>query len=97
MGYKIIVLDKAQIELDQALQHYQNISLEVLYNFNNQLQSAYKTLAHNPFFQIRYKDYRALPIKKFPYMLVYTADEHNKIVRIYSVFQTDQNPNKLPS
>jgi len=96
MAFEIIILKSAQLDLEQALDYYQNINAKTLQKFNKNLQSAYKTLQNNPFFKISHSDYRVLPIQKFPYLLVFTVDQNAKIIKIYSIFHTAQNPNKLP-
>ena len=55
-----------------------------------------ESIATNPFFQIRYKDYHGLPVKIFPYIILYFKDDKEKIVFILSVFNTSQNTNKYP-
>lgn len=56
----------------------------------------YDILELNPFFQIRYKKARAVPFKSLPYLLLFELIEKNKMVYIYSVFNTYQDTNKYP-
>ena len=50
----------------------------------------------NPFFEIKIKNYRVLPLSKFPYIIIYKILEDTKIVDIVSIFHTSQNPKKYP-
>jgi len=53
-----------------------------------------KSLQNNPLFQIRYKEVHCLPMKTFKYMIHFEVDENSKIVHIYAVLSTHQDPNK---
>ncbi len=96
MTYKIHLERRALAEIDSALEYYSKINIKVLKNFNADLQKAYKIIAKNPFFQKRYKEFRVLPLKKYPYVVVFIIDEQNKSIKIFAVFNTHQNPDKLP-
>ena len=97
MSYKLVILDRAQEEIDHAYEYYAQISLSVLQSFDSQLERVYQSLELNPFFQFRYKGLRALPFKSFPYMAFFDVDEQEKQVYIYSVFNTYQDPQKYPN
>jgi hypothetical protein len=62
--------------------------------FLNEYRSFLKTLEINPEFQKRYKDFHCLPLKTFKYMIHYKIDQVNKIVRVYAVLSTYQDPSK---
>lgn len=97
MNYDLVILDRAQEEIDQAYEYYSDISLSVMQSFDDQLEQLYQSLELNPFFQFRYKNLRALPFKSFPYMAFFDVDEKEKVVYIYSVFNTYQDPEKYPN
>ena len=97
MNYNVVILDSAQEEISQAYDYYASISFSVMQSFDNQLEYVYQTLETNPFFQFRYKTLRALPFKSFPYMVFFTIDDVEKLVYIYSVFNTYQDPEKYPN
>ncbi|HLS29302.1 MAG TPA: type II toxin-antitoxin system RelE/ParE family toxin [Flavobacteriaceae bacterium] len=97
MNYKLVILDSAQEELEQAYEYYAEISSSVLQSFDYQLDQVYQSLETNPFYQFRYKGLPAIPFKSFPYMLFFSIDKQEKIVYIYSVFNTHQNPDKYPN
>ena len=64
--------------------------------FYKTLEDHIEIIAKAPFFQVRYKDYHALPIRKFPFILLYFINEETKTVFIMSVFNTFLNPRKYP-
>ncbi len=53
-------------------------------------------LAKNPFFAVRYKNVRAIKVRRFPYALFFTIDESENRVRVLSCFHTKQDPKKRP-
>jgi len=64
--------------------------------FLSAIEKELDSLSTNPFHQIRYKDYRMLRIRKFPYLLVYYISEDNHTVYISAVFHGLQHPRKRP-
>lgn len=96
MDYKIIVSPKAQIEIEDISEYYSQISFTVLTKFYVELENAYKFLETNPHFQTRYKKYRAIPIKKFPYLLFFMIDETKETIKVLSCFNTSSSQKKYP-
>ncbi len=97
MGYKLVILNPAQKELSEAYEYYAKISTTVLQSFDDQLEQIYQDLEINPFYQFRYKNLRAVPFQSFPYLLFFSINEQEKIVYIYSIFNTHQSPKKYPN
>jgi plasmid stabilization system protein ParE len=92
MSFEIILSEKAKEDVDKAFTYY-NQKQEGLGNkFATDLNSAFQTLEKNPFFRIRYKDFRCLPLEVFPYMLHYVVNENNSEVTIYGIINTSLNP-----
>jgi toxin ParE1/3/4 len=96
MGYKIQFRKSALQEIENALDYYLSISPNVGFLFDKDLENALKILMKNPFFEIKIKNYRVLPLSKFPYIIIYKILEGTKIVDIVSIFHTSQNPKKYP-
>ncbi|MGO4707715.1 type II toxin-antitoxin system RelE/ParE family toxin [Chryseobacterium sp. 2TAF14] len=96
MAFEIFQYPEADEDILDAVNYYKEISNSVVSNFERQLSKAYDKLERNPFFQIRYDDVRVLPLKKFPYIILFHIDELKKIVYVISVFCTHQNPEKYP-
>ena len=96
MAYKIIVSPRAQTEIEDAVDYYSRESIKAPKQFVHFLEYAYKSLEISPFFKIRYKNIRALKIKKFPYSLYFVVNEKNNLVRILSCFHHKRNPRKSP-
>ncbi|HCR75732.1 MAG TPA: type II toxin-antitoxin system RelE/ParE family toxin [Chryseobacterium sp.] len=96
MAFKILVSPIANNNIDYAIKYYKMQSQSAAKSFKKKLLDAYKSLQINPFFAVKYKDVRAIPLKKLPYLVLFDADEKEKTVNILSVFCTHQNPEKYP-
>lgn len=96
MDFSFKFLPNAEENIEDATDYYAGISMKVLRNFNRQLDLSINRILINPYFQKRYKDVRAFPLKKFPYIIFYEVDEEEKMIYILSVFCTHQNPEKYP-
>ncbi|MDI1317300.1 type II toxin-antitoxin system RelE/ParE family toxin [Flavobacterium sp.] len=96
MGFNIIVSKKAQNEIENATEYYAEINLNLALRFYNELTETYKRLELNPIYQIRHKNYRAIPLKIFPFLLFYVCDEKKKIIKVLSCFHTSKNSKKFP-
>jgi len=96
MVFEIFQYPEADQDILAAVNYYKEISNSTASNFEKQLSKAYDQLERNPFFQIRHDDVRVLPLKKFPYIILFHIDEIKKIVFVISVFCAHQNPEKYP-
>lgn len=96
MAYSIIVSPRAQLEIENAIGYYAQDSADAPLHFVTALKDTYKTLSVNPFFRIRYKNIRAMRVKKFPYMLYFVINESKNTVRVLSCFHGKRNPADRP-
>lgn len=92
MAFKVRVLLQAQREIDEAIAYYSEISASIPAKFIEDIATAYDNLSTNPFYQKRYLNYRGLPLKRFPFILFFTLNEKQKLVKIVSCFHTSKNP-----
>ena len=96
MSYKIVIEPRAIADIQEAVEFYES-KREDLGNYFFQIVDEYiESIATNPFFQIRYKDYHGLPVKIFAYIILYFIDEKEKKIYVLSVFNTSQNTTKYP-
>jgi plasmid stabilization system protein ParE len=96
MAYNIIVSPRAQMEIEKAAEHYAQDSIDAPRLFITALSDTYKTLSLNPFFRKRYKNIRAVKVRRFPYMLYYVINESKNTVRVLSCFHGKRNPADRP-
>jgi toxin ParE1/3/4 len=92
--FKLIISKKAENQTEEVFFHYNLISDKVADNFLIQLYNCINSIHKNPtIFQVFKKHFRQVPLKKYPYVVVYSIENKNVIV-ILSVFHTSRNPNK---
>jgi len=96
MVYKIIVSPRAQREIENAIDYYALYSTDAPVHFIADLKKAYATLGTNPFYRVRYKNVRALKIKRFPHSLYFVVNENQNTIRVLSCFHNKRNPGKRP-
>jgi mRNA-degrading endonuclease RelE of RelBE toxin-antitoxin system len=96
MAYKIVLEKRAFREVDNAMSYYHTISPKLAVKLNSELQKSFKTLSKSPFFKVSHNQFRILPLKKFPFVIIFEVDENNMQVSIFAVFNTNQDPNKKP-
>lgn len=97
MGFSIKISPVAKKNIRAIVRYYlKNVSEKVVSLFVEDLESSLKVLTLNPYFQKIYKQNRGLPLKKFPYILIFTLDENEKIISLKAVFHTSQNPEMYP-
>jgi len=69
---------QAKVDIQEQIHFYNDKQKGLGKRFHNDVKSTFKSIRKNPFYQIRYKDVRCLPLKKFPTMVHYTLDENKK-------------------
>ena len=93
MQYKIILKPEAEIDLDKAINWYEDkqvgLGIDFLLHFENTLL----LVQQNPFqFLSVIENFKRVLIQKFPYITYFSVDEKNSIVDIYGVLHTSRNP-----
>lgn len=96
MSYKIVIEPRAIADIQDAVDYCETKREDLGAYFYQIVDEYIESIAKNPFFQIRYKDYHGLPVKIFPYIILYYIDENEKTVYVLSVFNTSQNTTKYP-
>ena len=96
MAFKIVIEPRAIVEAQTAINYYEGKQTGLGEKFKTTLNNYIKSLAENPYYQTRYKDYRALPLTKFPYILFFYINENKNTVYIIALFHSAQNPEKYP-
>jgi toxin ParE1/3/4 len=96
MAFTIVIERMAIADAQQAIDYYDKQQTGLGEKFNTALDIHIQSIAKNPFYQVRYKDYRALPMKKFPFLILFYISEADNSVFITAVFHTSQHTDKLP-
>jgi len=94
MVSKLTILPNAQIEIDHAIAWYESQQIGLGKEFFDYLDGYFNILREGEFlFAIkRVPAFRELPLKKFPFVIIYEVTPAETLV--YSVFNTLQNPKK---
>ncbi len=66
-------------------------------NFVIALKNAYNHLELDPFYRIRYKNVRAIKLRRFPFNLYFTVNEEQGLVTVLSYFHNKRSPKKRPN
>jgi len=97
MAYKLIYSYKAEKDVENTIKFYDIVaSKKIAKAFQRALLNAEETLKKTAFFEKIYQDFHRLPLKVFPYILIYKIEKEKEIIKIYRVFHTSQNPEKYP-
>lgn len=94
MAFELKIDKRVQEDIEKALDYYFERSSSVANKLYLEIQDAYSTLTKNPFFQIRYIDFRCLPLKSFPYKFHFSINEEKNQVLIHALINTAKNPKK---
>jgi toxin ParE1/3/4 len=90
MTFNLDINNRVYKDLDDAVEyHSERKAMSVLIAFDE----AMNMLEENPFFAVRYKSIRCLPLgKKLPYMVHFTIDESAKTVHVHALINTGKDP-----
>lgn len=92
--FKLIISEAAESQIKEVFLNYNLISDKVADNFLMQLDNCINSIHKNPtIFQVFRIYFRQVPLKKYPYVVIYSIENKNTIV-ILSVFHTSRNPSK---
>lgn len=94
MAFSIDVDPGAILDLQKAIDYYDEQQPGLGKKFENAIDKHFSALSKNPFYQVRYDDIRCMPMNKFPFMIHFTVDEENKTVRVSAVFHTSIDPDQ---
>ena len=95
--FRIIIFDEATEDFRQAFEYYKDITPDLAKKFFASTNVALNDLKKNPFYQIRYDEFRMKMVKKFPYIIHYIVDEKTNTIAVYGIRNSHQNPEKYPS
>ena len=91
-NFEIIVLKRAELEVDDISEYYESIAEGLGVKFYSEYKNYVETLKNIPFFEVKYNIIRKLPLKKFPYTIQFIIDEYEKKVFIQAITCDYQNP-----
>lgn len=93
--YKSTFLAKAQNELLNALEWYEDRQVGLGTRFKNEIYNCLKKIEKSPQkYPLRPNNFRERRINIFPYLIIYRIEESEKLILISSIFHTSRNPQK---
>lgn len=93
MPYTILVTPTATDDIAVAIEYYNLVATDLGYRFADLVAEYFDRIADLPTASaIRYKNVRCKPMKRFPYLIMFTIDEAAHAVNILRVFNTYQEP-----
>lgn len=95
--FEIIILDAAHLDFEIAFNYYNEIRPTLADKFYNRTNTAFKDLIKNPFYQVRYDNFRMKIIQNFPYIIHFIINENEQTVIVYGIRNAYQDPKKYPS
>lgn len=92
MVYKVVIDPRAFLDIQKAVDYYDEQQPGLGRKFEKTLNRHLLTLEKNPYFRIRYDQVHCLPIKKFPFMIHFTINKKKLVVAVMAVLHTAKNP-----
>ncbi len=93
MQYTILVTPTATEDIAAGVEHYNAIATDLGYRFADLVAEYFSLIAKLPTASaVRYKNVRCKPMKRFPFLIMFTIDEVAHAVNILRVFNTYQEP-----
>lgn len=95
VAFSIIFSSRAQKEVSQAWEWYEERQQHLGDRFLKELMHRIRLIEQNPErYPTKYKSYKETPVSVFPFLIIYRLNRKKKSARIVSVFHTSLNPKK---
>jgi hypothetical protein len=95
MSYSFELRQEALLELTNSVIWYEEQQAGLGIKFRNAVNDKLEHICKNPFhYKITYKSFRQALTDKFPFLIVYYADEKELKIIVISIFHTSRNPKK---
>ena len=92
---KLIFIKEAKNEIQKIYDYYESQQKDLGERFKSHLDEYFITLTNHPeSFAIKKHPFREIPLKKFPYIIIYEFIKEQNLIIVYAVFNTRQNPSK---
>jgi toxin ParE1/3/4 len=94
MAYKVEIDRRVHLEIEQTIGYLVERNFPAAKKLFEIIQKTYLALSKNPYYQVRYKQIRCIPIKGFPFMFHFSINEKTNVVQIHAFIHTAKNPKK---
>jgi hypothetical protein len=95
LSFKIYFLKTASFELNEAFNWYEKQKTALGAKFVEEVDYYLNFIQENPYYfskHIETEELRTVPLKLFPYIIIYWVVEERKIIYIDAVFHAKRNP-----
>ncbi|AZA74218.1 type II toxin-antitoxin system RelE/ParE family toxin [Chryseobacterium indoltheticum] len=97
MAYKIITNPEANRDIVNSFEYYKNVAgKKVANSFFKDFKFTVNKLQKVAYFQKIHNDFHRLPLRVFPFIIIYKIEKQIETIKIFRVFHTSQNPEKYP-
>jgi len=97
MAYKIITNPEANRDIVNSFEYYKNVAgKKVANSFFKDFKFTVNKLQKVAYFQKIHNDFHRLPLRVFPFIILYKIEKQIETIKIFRVFHTSQNPEKYP-
>ena len=83
---------RAFIDIQEQIDFYNLQQKGLGKKFHSEIKVYFKAIQKNPFYQIRYDNFRCLPLKIFPAMIHFSINEEEQLIVAHAVIGTRKNP-----
>jgi toxin ParE1/3/4 len=90
--FKLKLEPLAKIDIQEIIHFYNEQQKGLGKKFYLELDTYFKAIRINPFYQNRYDEVKCLPLKKFPVMIHFTVHEVDSCIKIRAVLNTFRDP-----
>lgn len=92
--FKVIITEGVYVELNEAALYYESKQFDLGLKFVIDWQDAMNQLKVSPLlFQKKYKQFRSIQLKHFPYVLIYEIEDAE--IYVYRLTHSRRNPKKV--
>ncbi len=93
MSYEPLFSSEAEMDLEEAVEWYEEQRTGLGLEFSLRFEEALQFLRENPAMYARiYNEVRSVLMKQFSHCIFYLINEQNKEVQIFAVVHTSRNP-----
>lgn len=97
MAYKIITNPEANRDIVNSFEYYKNVAgKKVANSFFKDFKFTLNKLQKVAYFQKIHNDFHRLPLRVYPFIIIYKIEKQIETIKIFRVFHTSQNPEKYP-
>lgn len=90
--FTLIVEPQVEFDIDDAVEFYTSKNKALREKFYESARKAIRSLESHAYYEVKYDSVRTLLIKKFPYMIHFTANEKTKVVTVLAVICCYKDP-----